>query len=123
MTNSQIFTKAHALTRTTIQTGDSYSATFALCLKAVYAEARQPKQTLIEIFAAKHRGMYGNGFELKRETEKAICVEMIGTLAAFDQWLPKSQIEIERTDEQDWVFVAMPQWLARKSGAENIVKF
>jgi hypothetical protein len=36
MTKSELFTKAHALTRATVQTGDSYAATFGLCLKAVY---------------------------------------------------------------------------------------
>ena len=41
MTKSQLFTKAHALTRQTVQAGDSYHATFALCLKAVYAEQKQ----------------------------------------------------------------------------------
>lgn len=41
MTKQEIFTKAHTLTRATIQAGDSYAATFALCLKAVYAESKQ----------------------------------------------------------------------------------
>ena len=41
MTKSQLFTKAHALTRQTVQTGDSYAATFAICLRIVYAENKQ----------------------------------------------------------------------------------
>ena len=36
MTKSELFTKAHALTRQTIQSGDDYRATFSLCLSAVY---------------------------------------------------------------------------------------
>ena len=42
MTNSQIFKKAHRWTKLTIQAGDSYQATFALCLRALYAESRKP---------------------------------------------------------------------------------
>lgn len=41
MNTSTIFKKAHALTKATIQTGDSYSATFAICLKVVYAESKE----------------------------------------------------------------------------------
>ena len=33
MNTSTIFKKAHALTKATVQAGDSYSATFAICLK------------------------------------------------------------------------------------------
>ncbi|MBG23711.1 MAG: hypothetical protein CMF22_10345 [Idiomarinaceae bacterium] len=33
MTNSELFRKAHAMTRATIQDGDDYAATFAVCLK------------------------------------------------------------------------------------------
>lgn len=38
MTKSQIFTKAHALARQTVQPGDSYQATFAICLRIIYQE-------------------------------------------------------------------------------------
>lgn len=41
MNTSNIFKKAHALTKATIQTGDSYSATFAICLKVIYAESKE----------------------------------------------------------------------------------
>lgn len=41
MNTSTIFKKAHALTKATIQAGDSYSATFAICLKVVYAESKE----------------------------------------------------------------------------------
>ena len=40
MTRTAAFTAAHALTRRTIQSGDSYSATFGLCLRAVLAGYR-----------------------------------------------------------------------------------
>ncbi len=35
MTNSQIFTAAHQITKKIILEGDSYSATFSLCLKMI----------------------------------------------------------------------------------------
>lgn len=38
MNKSQIFKAAHKLAKSVIQAGDSYQATFALCLKAVYAQ-------------------------------------------------------------------------------------
>ena len=43
MTNSQIFKAAHKLTRATIlrSKGDSYSATFAVCLKITIANAKK----------------------------------------------------------------------------------
>lgn len=40
MNTSTIFKKAHALTKATVKAGDSYSATFAICLKAIYAESK-----------------------------------------------------------------------------------
>lgn len=36
--NTKIFKAAHALTKSIIQKGDSYRATFALCLKAVMSK-------------------------------------------------------------------------------------
>ena len=41
MTKSELFKKAHALTKATIKAGDNYLATFALCLKAIYAESSE----------------------------------------------------------------------------------
>lgn len=38
MTKSELFKAAHKLAKSVIKAGDSYSATFALCLKAVYAQ-------------------------------------------------------------------------------------
>lgn len=40
MTNSQIFKQAHALAKATVKAGDNYQATFALCLKTVYAQSK-----------------------------------------------------------------------------------
>lgn len=40
MNTSTIFKKAHALTKATVKAGDSYSATFAACLKVIYAESK-----------------------------------------------------------------------------------
>lgn len=37
MTKSQLFIKAHALTKATLQSGDSYQVTFGACLKALNA--------------------------------------------------------------------------------------
>jgi len=39
MNTSNIFKAAHKLVKATIQTGDNYSATFAICLKTVYQMA------------------------------------------------------------------------------------
>ena len=38
MNKSKLFKQAHALTKATVKAGDNYQATFALCLKAVYAQ-------------------------------------------------------------------------------------
>lgn len=46
MNTSTIFKKAHALTKAIIQTGDSYSATFTICLKTVYQMAAKALTTL-----------------------------------------------------------------------------
>ena len=39
MTKSEVFKAAHKLAKSVIQAGDNYSDTFALCLKAVYAQS------------------------------------------------------------------------------------
>ena len=41
MTKSELFKAAHKLAKSVMQAGDSYSATFALCLKAVYAQSKE----------------------------------------------------------------------------------
>lgn len=46
MNTSNIFKKAHALTKATIQTGDNYQATFSACLKVVYQMAAKALTTL-----------------------------------------------------------------------------
>ena len=39
MTKSELFKAAHKLAKATVKAGDNYQATFALCLKAVYAQS------------------------------------------------------------------------------------
>lgn len=49
MTNAQLFTAAHKLTKEVIETGDSYSATFSLCLSFVISKDKlQNKVDLIK---------------------------------------------------------------------------
>ena len=45
MTNSQLFTQAHAMTKQTIRQGDCYKTTFGLCLKAI-KEKQASKQVV-----------------------------------------------------------------------------
>lgn len=45
MNTSNIFKKAHALTKATIQAGDNYQATFAICLKLSYELQRSALTT------------------------------------------------------------------------------
>lgn len=69
MNTSNIFKKAHALTKATIQTGDSYSATFAICLKVVYAESNQKA-----IFDFSKRQKMGCTFKTLKNGQKVIEV-------------------------------------------------
>lgn len=46
MNTKSIFKTAHALTKATIQAGDSYQATFAICLKTAYEMAANAMTTL-----------------------------------------------------------------------------
>lgn len=43
MNKSAIFKAAHALTKATVQAGDSYAVTFAAALRIVIAESKAPK--------------------------------------------------------------------------------
>ncbi len=61
MTRSQAFSLAHALTRRTIQSGDSYAITFGQCLKAVL-----------------------NGYRVETAERAADRIE--GLIAANDMW-------------------------------------
>jgi hypothetical protein len=47
MNKSAIFKAAHALTKTTIQAGDSYAVTFAAALRIVIADSKAPKSILV----------------------------------------------------------------------------
>ena len=44
MTNSQLFTQAHQLTKQVIKKGDNYNVTFGLCLKAIKQKNKQVKK-------------------------------------------------------------------------------
>ena len=70
MTKSELFKAAHKLAKATIQAGDNYSATFALCLKAVYAQSSSnviniERSELVAWFAANgiKKGISKNGQE------------------------------------------------------------
>ncbi|MAX51220.1 MAG: hypothetical protein CMH22_05080 [Methylophaga sp.] len=41
MTNSQLFKKAHEMTRATVRDGDNYQATFGACLKIIKAQSER----------------------------------------------------------------------------------
>ena len=51
MTNSELFTKAHAMTRATIKAGDSYQVTFGACLKTLKTQQTEPKVNVAEVVA------------------------------------------------------------------------
>ena len=70
MTKSELFKAAHKLAKSVIQAGDNYSATFALCLKAVYAQSSSnviniERSELVAWFAANSikKGISKNGQE------------------------------------------------------------
>ena len=44
MTNSQLFSQAHQLTKQVIKQGDNYQVTFGLCLKAIKEKNKQVKK-------------------------------------------------------------------------------
>lgn len=44
MTNSQLFSQAHAMTKQIIKQGDCYKTTFGLCLKAIKQKNKQVKK-------------------------------------------------------------------------------
>lgn len=48
-----------------------------------------------------------------KETEKAVCVKESEEEGALEIWLPKSQIEIEKTGKT--ATLTMPTWLYEKS--------
>lgn len=48
MNNAAIFKQAHTLTKATVKTGDSYQATFALCLKLVIEQNKAQAVAMVE---------------------------------------------------------------------------
>lgn len=71
MTKSEIFKQAHALTKSVIQAGDNYHATFALCLKAVIADSKAPKAQ-ITICAFNGNFLVKVPFSIKDSFKKAV---------------------------------------------------
>jgi len=49
---------------------------------------------------------------VKHETERAVLVE---NLHGQNVWLPKSLIEMEPMDKQNWYEITLPQWLAEQT--------
>lgn len=80
MNKSALFKKSHALTKATVKAGDSYSATFALCLKEIYAQS-QIKTVHIELFATWFRA---NGIKLGTAKNGTIYGEVAVDSPAFN---------------------------------------
>lgn len=53
MNKSEIFKAAHAMTKATVQAGDSYAVTFAAALRIVIAQSKDSKMTTLEAIKAK----------------------------------------------------------------------
>lgn len=51
---------------------------------------------------------------LRHETDRAICVSLDGDRKG-EVWLPKSEVEFEKTGVANVVCVTMPEWLAIRS--------
>lgn len=49
MTNSQIFTEAHRMTREIRKSSDSYSVTFGACLRFIYANLKNKKDMIKKV--------------------------------------------------------------------------
>ena len=73
MNKSQLFQQAHALAKSVIKTGDNYQATFALCLKAVYAQSKSQVARVKDIItqavnAGIHHDANNQYFQLIKES-------------------------------------------------------
>jgi hypothetical protein len=67
------------------------------------------------------RGSYGSTHELVQlhmvkhmQTGKALLLSVDGDEDAA-VWLPKSQIDVTESDEKGYLYVTMPEWLAKKN--------
>nr|WP_313974094.1 hypothetical protein [uncultured Psychrobacter sp.] len=93
MNTSTIFKAAHALTKATIQTGDSYSATFAICLKAVYAENKAfeiIEALQIEVVS----GADTKKLTLNYDDNGVFILSKDGTKKAYVSYLDKKEIKL-----------------------------
>ena len=78
MNKSTLFKKAHALVKKYIQVGDSYSATFALCLKQAY------KSRKISISDLRQLAKYGVTFGIAKNGQDYLEIEC---RLGFQKWL------------------------------------
>ena len=74
MNKSQIFKAAHALTKATVQAGDSYAVTFAAALRIVIAESKAPSYTFDSVMAA-FKAAAHSANQHKLNTEKGISAK------------------------------------------------
>lgn len=93
MNTSTIFKAAHALTKEAIQTGDSYSATFAICLKAIYAERKAFKiveALQIEVVS----GTDTKKLILNYDDSGVFILSKDGTKKAYVSYLDKKELKL-----------------------------
>lgn len=82
MNTSNIFKKAHALTKATLKAGDNYAATFAICLKTVYQMAAKALTTL------EFRKMQA----VSKTTKKGATALMIKVSSIADEFLTSDKV-------------------------------
>lgn len=76
MNNSAIFKAAHALTKASIQSGDSYAVTFGAALRIVIADSKAPKtnplKAKVSISRYKNNLLVKVPFDIKDEFKKVV---------------------------------------------------
>ena len=123
MTRSEIFKKAHKLAKSF--TGN-YVARFALALRTIYKELKTTIKTQLQAFMESNKGLFGNGFAVIRNTDKALLVKDWCGITGFTKeiWIPKSQIKFELdNNDQAIAYVAMPEWLAKDKNFNSATYF
>lgn len=102
MNMSQIFKAAHALTKATIQAGDSYAVTFAAALKICIADAKAPKtnplKAKVSISRFKDNLLVKVPFDIKDEFKKVVRAKWA---AETKEWIVSANQE-----------AALKEWLA-----------
>ena len=93
MTKSQLFKAAHKLTKTIIQTGDSYSATFGLCLKHVITESKKA----VKVAAKKVKSLYAFVTEDYAVTHSGDVLCLIYNEVIYSHFDIKKSIEFVKT--------------------------